>query len=114
MLERSRLNHKHNLEFWKCFATQTSLETWGRVLDWRSCGESHLIKHGSAVQSTVSLSSGECENYALLRSSVHARGIKATLNDLHYGMKCEIHMRCDSSAARCMSGRQGLEKNLTR
>ena len=61
---------------------------------------SHLIKHGSAVQSTIALSSGESEYYALLRSSAHVLGIKAMLNDWHHGVKCEIHMRCDSSAAK--------------
>ena len=48
----------------------------------------HLIKHGSAVQSTIALSSGESENFALLRSSAHALGIKAMLNDWHHGVKC--------------------------
>ena len=73
---------------------------------WRS----HLLKHGSAVQNTVALSSGESENYALLRSSAHALGIKAMLNDSHYGVKCEFHMRYDSSAARGTSARQGSGK----
>ena len=45
----------------------------------------HLIKHGSAVQSTIALSSGEPEYHALLRSSAHALGINAMLNDWHYG-----------------------------
>lgn len=71
---------------------------------------SHLIKHGSTVQSTVSLSSGESEYYALLRASAHALGIKAMLSDWNYGVECEIHMRCDSSAARGISARQGLGK----
>ena len=38
----------------------------------------NLIKQWSAVQSSVALSSGESERYALLRSL----GMKATLNDL--------------------------------
>ena len=32
------------------------------------------------------------------------------LNDWNYGVKCEIHMRCDSSALGGMSDRQGLAK----
>ena len=70
----------------------------------------HLIKHGSAVQSTIALSSGESEYYALLRSSAHALGIKAMLNGWHYGVECEIHRRCVGSAARGMSARRGLGK----
>ena len=61
---------------------------------------SHLNKHGSGVQSTVALGSCESEYFALLTSSAHALGITAMLNDWHYGVKCEIHMRCDNSAAR--------------
>ena len=53
-----------------------------------------------AVQSTIALNSGESEYKALLRSSTHAFGTKAMLNDWRYGVKCEIHMCCDSSAAR--------------
>ena len=67
------------------------------------------VKHGRAVQSTTALSSGELEYYALPRPSAHALGIKAMLNDWHYGVKCEIHMRCDSSAAKGLSVR-GLGK----
>ena len=67
-----------------------------------------MIKRGSTLQCTMTLSSGESECYALLRSSAHAVGIKAMLNDWHYGMNCEMHMRCESSAKRGMSAGQGL------
>ena len=70
-LERSCLNHKHCLVFWRCCAMQTVLGTFGTR---KSCSEetavmrrSHLIKHGSAVQSTMAVSSGESEYYAFLR-----------------------------------------------
>ena len=33
------------------------------------------------------------------------------LSVLHHGLKCKIHMSCDSSAARGMSVRQGWEKS---
>ena len=39
-----------------------------------------------------SLSSGESEYYALHRSSAHATGIKAMLNDWRFGVECEIRM----------------------
>ena len=62
------------------------------------------------MQSTMVLSSGESEYYALHKSSAHAIGIKAILTDRHCGVNCKIHMRCDSSAARGMSARQGWVK----
>ena len=74
---------------------------------------SHLINHGGAVQSTMAPSSGESEYYALLRSPVHALGIKTMLHDGQYGVKCEKNVRCDCSAARGMSARQGTEENST-
>ena len=64
------------------------------------------------MQRTTALSSDESDYHALLKSSVHALGIKALLNDWHYGVKCEIHMRCDSSAARGMSARQELMTSM--
>ena len=69
--EPSCLNRKHCLEFWRCSAMQTMLETWEHAnpaLEWQSCGGHHLINHGGAVQSTMASSSGESEYYALLRS----------------------------------------------
>ena len=59
----------------------------------RSTWRSHLIQHGSAVQSTTALSSGESECNVLVRSSAHALGTKAMLNDCHYGLPCESRMR---------------------
>ena len=65
------------------------------------------------MQSTTELSSGESEYNALLRSSVHALGIKAILNNCRYGWKCEIHMRHDSSAARaCLLGNGGGQLDM--
>ena len=69
------------------------------------------IKHGTTVQSTT-LSTDESEYYALLRSSAHALEIEAMLSDWCYGVKCEIHMRCDSFAARVISARQGKVQRL--
>ena len=109
------MSNKPCLEFWRSSATQTTLKTWEREnphLEWQSRGRTHLIKHGSEVQRITALSSDESDYHALLRSSVHALGIKALLNDWHYGVKCEIHMRCDSSAARGMSARQELGTSM--
>ena len=55
------LNHTHGLEFWRWSAMQTILETWEHAspsLEWQSCG-GHLIKHGSALHSTIASSGGE-------------------------------------------------------
>jgi len=71
---------------------------WGR----------HLLKHGTAVQSTVSLSSGESEYYSMLRSASHGMGLRAVLAD--WGVHAEIDLLCDASAARGISDRQGLGK----
>ena len=45
------------------------------------------------------------------RQVVHLES-KAMLNDWHFEVKCEKHMRCDSRAARGVSARQGMEENL--
>eukprot|EP00972_Heterocapsa_arctica_P041712 6150358-Heterocapsa_arctica.AAC.1 len=42
----------------------------GMALMWGT----HLLKHGSAVQSTIILSSGKSEYYAMLRATAHALG----------------------------------------
>ena len=78
------------------------------ALEWQSLGVTLDQTWESGAKHNVGLSRGESEYNALLRSSAHALGIKAMLNDLHCGMKCEIHMRCDSSTARDMLARQGL------
>ncbi|CAK0843171.1 unnamed protein product [Prorocentrum cordatum] len=70
----------------------------------------HLLKHGSTVQSTVSLSSGEAEYYALLRGACHGFGAQATLADLgvEVDYEMELYIFSDSSAARGIASRQGL------
>ena len=74
----------------------------GLALQWGS----HCLKHSSTVQSTVSLSSGESEYYALLRASAHLLGMKSLLGD--WGYEPELVALCDSSAARGIAARQGL------
>ncbi|CAK0812745.1 unnamed protein product, partial [Prorocentrum cordatum] len=71
---------------------------------------SHLLKHGSAVHSTVGLGSGEAEYYALLRGSWHGFGVKAMLRDLGAGASddAELQIFSDSSAARGILSRRGL------
>ncbi|CAK0861016.1 unnamed protein product, partial [Prorocentrum cordatum] len=70
----------------------------------------HLLKHGSAVQSAVSLSSGEAEYYALLRGACHGFGVQATSADLgvEVDYEMELYIFSDRSAARGLARRQGL------
>ena len=81
------------------FEPQNITSSFGGVLRrrprWRSgdvmCGP-QLIKHGC---------------FALLGASGHAVGVEAMLEDWRYSVGCEIHMRCDSRAARGKSARLG-------
>ena len=104
------MNHRHRLVLRvSCDAGDlgTRKSRSGGAVMWGS----HLIKHDErAMQSTTALSSGGSERHTLLGSSAHALGIKAMLNDWFYDVKCEVLMRCDSSAARGMSARQGFGK----
>ena len=107
-LERSCLKHEFGVSEVFCDAEHANTQVADRVLEWRSCGKPHLMKHGSLVQSTVALSSGRSGYCASLRFPAHSFGIKAILSDWCYGVNYEIHMRRDSSAARDTSARQGL------
>ena len=84
------MSHKHCLEFWRWSADHagdlgTRRSRSGMAVMWRS----HSINHVRAVQSTIALHNGEYE---------------------YNGVKCAIHMRCNSSAARSTSAGQGLGK----
>ena len=70
------------------------------------CG--HTIKHWSATQPSVSLSSGEAEFYGLVRGSGQGLGYQALLKDL--GLDMPLRMWTDSSAAIGICSRQGLGK----
>ena len=67
---------------------------------------SHCIKHSSNIQSTVSLSSGESEYYAIVRAASTGLSIQALLSD--WGLQVSLAVKSDSSAARGMTQRQGL------
>ena len=78
----------------------------GMALMWGA----HLLKHGGAVQSTIALSSGEPEYYAMLRAASHGLGVRSLLEDWGCGVDLEIVIKCDSSTARGIAARQGLGK----
>jgi hypothetical protein len=67
---------------------------------------SHCIKHSSNIQSTVSLSSGESEYYAIVRAAATGLSIQAFLSD--WGLEVSLRVKSDSSAALGMTQRQGL------
>ena len=68
----------------------------------------HLVKSWSTTQSTIALSSGEAEFYAIVEGSSRALGVKALMDDM--GMKIEIKILSDSSAGRSISLRKGSGK----
>ena len=70
----------------------------------------HLIKSWSSTQSTIALSSGEAEFYALVEGASRALGIKAMMDDM--GMSIEVELKSDSSAGRAISMRKGTGKML--
>ena len=69
---------------------------------------SHSLKHSSTLQSTVSLSSGESEYYAIVKAASMAIGMKALFQEWHIPLGCTV--LSDSSAARGMCSRRGLGK----
>ncbi|CAK0841220.1 unnamed protein product, partial [Prorocentrum cordatum] len=68
----------------------------------------HVIKHGSNLQSTVSLSSGESEYYALVKGGSVGLGLYSLFAD--WGLDLKVELASDSSAARGHVQRRGLGK----
>ena len=68
----------------------------------------HLIKSWSSTQSTIALSSGEAEFYAIVEGASRSLGIKALMDDM--GMEVEVVLKSDSSAGRAISLRKGTGK----
>ena len=69
---------------------------------------SHVIKHWSSTQPSVSLSSGEAEFYGVVRAAGMGLGYQSLLRDL--GREASLRVWTDSSAAIGICGRQGLGK----
>ena len=85
-----------------CLGTRKSTSGGFAVL-----GE-HLIKSWSSTQSTIALSSGEAEFYAIVEGASRSLGIKALMDDM--GMEVEVVLKSDSSAGRAISLRKGTGK----
>ena len=67
---------------------------------------SHVIKHGSNLQSTIALSSGESEYYGLVKGASIGLGLISLMLD--WGLKLKLELASDSSAARGHVQRRGL------
>ena len=68
----------------------------------------HCIKASSNLQSTISLSSGESEFYAIVKGTALVLSMAALLAEWDYPVTCAVSS--DSSAARGMCSRRGLGK----
>ena len=69
---------------------------------------SHLLKTWSSTQPSISLSSGEAEYYGVVKAAGIALGQQSLMADL--GMKANVRVWTDSSAAIGICGRSGLGK----
>ena len=68
----------------------------------------HGLKTWSATQQVIALSSGEAEYYGMVKGAGNALGLSGVFRDL--GLKYEIVLYTDSSAAKGISSRRGLGK----
>ena len=68
----------------------------------------HVLKHSSNVQSTIALSTGESEYYALVKGGSTGLGIQSLLAD--YGINAAVTIESDSNAAKGTVNRVGLGK----
>ena len=68
----------------------------------------HNLKHSSNIQSTISLSTGESEYYALIKGGSVGLGLQSLLQD--FGLSVRVVVESDSNAAKGTVNRQGLGK----
>jgi len=67
-----------------------------------------MIKTWTGTQASIALSSGESEYYALVKGVSQGLGTQALFGD--FGIKVELHVHTDSSAAKGITERVGLGK----
>ena len=72
------------------------------------CRGGHLLKHYSATQSTVALSSAEAELTGICRGASHGLGMLSLCRDL--GLNMSLDVRTDAAAAIGVCRRRGLGK----
>ena len=68
----------------------------------------HCVKHASNVQSTIALSTGESEYYALVKGGATGLGLQSLLAD--FGIEVGVLIEGDSNAAKGTVNRVGLGK----
>jgi hypothetical protein len=68
----------------------------------------HLIKHWSSTQKTVTLSSGEAELNGIVKGAAEALGLQSLGRDL--GIEIELSLHTDSAAAVGICRRSGIGK----
>ena len=68
----------------------------------------HTLRQTSNLQSTVSLSSGESEYYALVKGAAFGLSCQSMYRD--FGIYMDVEVLSDSSAARSFASRRGLGK----
>jgi len=68
----------------------------------------HCVKTWSSTQSTIALSSGEAEFYALIEGASRSLGIQSLMDDM--GFDTNIILKSDSSSGRSISLRKGCGK----
>ena len=71
---------------------------------------SHLIKHWSSTQKTVTLSSGEAELYGVVKGATEALGLRSLGEDMRIQSEIGIDLHADSSAAIGICRRSGIGK----
>ena len=69
---------------------------------------SHLVKHFSTTQPTISLSSGEAELHGLAKAASQAIGVRSLLADLDFQVQIELYT--DAIAAVGIARRRGVGK----
>ena len=67
---------------------------------------SHLVKHWSSTQKTITLSSGEAELAGIVKAVTEALGLQSLGSDL--GLAVGIHVYADSAAAIGICRRAGI------
>ena len=85
-----------------CLRTRRS--TSGGAVMYGQC----LLKSWSSTQAVVALSSGESEYYALVKAASEGLGIRSALGE--WGEDKAVHVYTDSTAAKGIASRQGLNK----
>ena len=98
----------------KCVTVQVDADPAGDAVTRRSTTRMtafygrHCVKHASNVRSTIALSTGESEYYALAKGGATGLGLQSLLAD--FGIEVGVLIEGDSNAAKGTVNRVGLGK----